>query len=473
MGTSILIEGGKLRDVVEMGLPSGTKVQVRQLFFNVPARRKFLRSERTEAGLIRSLVLDFAAAYPHLRLRLVSDGSEQLNFSPTESFAERVSALKLAGARPLKIDTERVFRDGKIRISAMLSEPLEALSTSGRLRLIVNGRAVRDRLLLKAVRDGYGNFLKSGKYPVGILKLELPPEEVDVNVHPQKTEVRFRSPQFVFATIAQAIRDEFLKIRPEGTVCHMALAESSDEFKVNSSRISQTSSYLASGSLGFDFGVREELPVRFVGSRENSRPEQGISSNSPANFRYVGQLLGVYLVLEGRDRMAILDMHAAHERVRFYKIKKEFLTGEVKSQLLIVPEIVDIPAELVPRFVEFCETLARLGIEAELFGEGSVIVRGLPSVLGSVSAREIFQDIFSLSEWEGWQGVVDNRIDSVIARLACHSSIRSGRELEPEEVYALLAEMERVEASGLCPHGRPVMKEFSRLELEKLFGRVE
>ena len=190
-------------------------------------------------------------------------------------------------------------------------------------------------------------------------------------------------------------------------------------------------------------------------------------------LRFVGQVMHCYLIMEGPEMVAIVDMHAAHERVKFFLIKSELLSSSVQSQLLLIPETVPLPPERIGEFEKFQPVLQRLGIEAEMFGEGTIVIRSLPSLLHGISAARIINDLLAIPEWGDWGLAIDRRWDEAIARLACHRSSRSGRDLEKEEVYGLLRALQDADASGYCPHGRPVVKVLRGGELEAMFGRVQ
>lgn len=460
-GVVIDIAGGRTVEITDRPLPAGTRVRVQQLFFNVPARKRFLKTEKTELGLIKTLVQDFALCVPQVRLKLIADGAGSLNFAPSEHFLSRAEELKLGGAKPITVKHVAVASGKEIRVDALLSEPLEVAPTSNRLRFIVNGRIVRDRLLLAAVRQGYGNFLKGGRYPIGVVRLELSPSEIDVNVHPQKAEVRFRNTDAVFSAIVVAIRKTFEKKldpaqipvveeRPE-----VVWTAPAGQFE------SQAQMHLLSHS----------LDASAISGPDRAGPSRsGVVASGVQELRYLGQIFSCYLLFASGEKFVVVDMHAGHERVVFYRLKKQLQSGKVASQLLLVPEVVELPANQVAKLIENQDRLARLGIELELFGESSVLVRAMPGLI-KTSPKKIFDDLFSLGEWSDWDSHLGSRCDDAIARIACHGSIRSGRELEREEAYELMRSLDEAECSGLCPHGRPIVKEYTLAQVEAMFGR--
>ncbi len=524
-GVEISIAGGKLKDVVEKKMAPGTRVRVRSLFYNVPARKKFLRAENTETGLVKSLLIDFAAAYPQIRFQLIVDGVESVLYPAVKDFSERIKQLKLVKGRSVAIDYTAMLSDGaELSVEGLVTHPIESVSSSARLRVLVNKRSVRDRLLLKAVRDGFGFFLKSGRYPAGVVHLRLPSTEVDVNVHPQKTEVRFREPGQVFAAVSEAIELALADISSDMLrqgAAHDAQRSGTNELSSFSSVVQETafrphsadlrdsrlanagpakffvegeassshSESVHSGSAPFRSRLAIDAESHASPSTEEFASTAGVTSadeasERPAAFkstsssvllssmRYVGQIFKLYLILEGEREFAIVDMHAAHERIMFYRIKKKLMEGKLPSQMLLLPEVIGIPSDRISQIERFGSVLEKLGIDFEVLDGEEIMVRSLPTLLKGTSARSVFEDLLSLPSWSNWETEIDHRWDEIVSRLACHSSVRSGRELKREEVYSLLQELEEVERSAFCPHGRPVARFVAESELEALFGRV-
>ncbi|MCB0346813.1 MAG: DNA mismatch repair endonuclease MutL [Bdellovibrionales bacterium] len=459
-GTRVVIAGGSREAVDEIACPSGSSVRVASLFYNVPARKKFMRSERAEAAQVKSLVLDYAAAYPEIRFKLVVDGREVLAVSADRDFFSRARQLKFGGPSAIEIDQESITTAGPMQLKAVLSQPTGAIRGGSRLRLIVNGRVVRDKLLLRAVREGFGTFLKPGQFPTGIVSLSVLPETIDVNVHPQKTEIRFRHSGTVFAFLAKAVSHSLGSREISGT-------------RPSSERIPAVSVQPINASMDFGSapGIRassaSQLRSAAVVDRNDPVEEQKLSS-----LKFIGQVFSCYLLMERSDSVVIVDMHAAHERIMYARIGEQLSRGAVAAQELLVPEVVEAPPELIAGFDEIKPELARLGIDAELFGDDSVVVRSVPALLANVSPRRLLLDICSIPEWANQTADLEDRIKLAVARLACHASIRSGRKLEREEVYHLLEELEVVESGAFCPHGRPVSCVLTHFEVERMFGRA-
>ncbi len=493
-GVDISIRGGRLLDVAERDLPQGTRVQVKSLFFNVPARKKFLRTATTEIGHIRTLLVDFAAAYPEHRFTLVAEGQEIQCYPPAGSFADRVRELRVVQGKGIEVAYVRgQSASEQIAVRGVLSQAIEAVSSSARIRLLVNGRSVRDRLLLRAVREGYGSFLKPGKYPAGVLQISLPPASVDVNVHPQKSEVRFRDPQQVFAAvsgaIAEAIASHSLLAQPKPA--HEEFAQKANprvQLQANFPKYAQEPVFLQQPLASSepqepqsDHRNREECTspeqVAELANQSATQEQSPVPAEEKRaaleNARYLGQVMHLYLLFESNDELLIVDMHAAHERVMFYKLKQQYLNGAVVRQGLLVPETLELSDGERERFEAVAESLGQLGFESEVFGENTVIVRSVPAILGKQSAASLLREVLSLPEWADAKLPLERAIDACLARLACHRSVRSGRQLGAEEAYSLLDSLEEAESASFCPHGRPVLLRYSESQLEALFGRTQ
>ncbi|MBL7662565.1 DNA mismatch repair endonuclease MutL [bacterium] len=504
-GIEINLEGGReVAAAQALSLPVGTRIRVNRIFFNTPARKKFLKSERTELAHIKTLVLDYACVYPQVRFTIVADGEEVTHAAPALDFVTRVKDLELAGSDPIYCK-ETNAKNG-YQVEALLSKPLENVPTAQKLRLFVNGRSVRDKLLLSAVRDGYGQYLKPGRYPLGALALTLPTDLVDVNVHPQKSEVRFVDSRSVFLAVSRAIKTalsavpalESLETSTNFTSRQADLGDFSYPlttkqrlaeqipviFSERSSRSAENFSQpvgdfpsLAACNLSVASDLSSEthdlLPEQILTAEQRSFHAEAINLGT-LRFRFIGQIFKCFLLFEGQDEFLVIDAHAAHERIRFVELREQYAAGRMRSQLLLIPEEVAVPDEENPQAI--ISAITKLGFEADVFGPNTILVRALPAILARSSAREILEDLFESSAWSGMGGValetgISTRIDQILTRIACHSSVRSGRVLEPSEAHQLLIDITRAESSAFCPHGRPVLKSFSKTDLEAFFGR--
>ena len=479
--TKIALEGGKYvsESSIASDSASGTTITVRDLFFNVPARRSFLKSERSELSLIKAIVLDFAVSRPEVRFTLVVDGQTSLTLPAKkssgsfDSFIERVRDLRLSSSDLLECSAALETPSGVYRVFAGLTKPLDCVSGAARLRLLVNGRGVRDKILLRAVRDAYGTFLRADKFPVGVVKLEVPPLDLDVNVHPQKAEIRFRAPERVFTVTRQAVgvalRDVAAVSRGEGIVSGPSDAFSSTPPFYGSGRFDRPNLPVPSA---FSF----QMPSAAKELRDVFSPTVAVSreSESLQNSRYVGQIFQCYLLFErAPESFLIVDMHAAHERITFARLKKLWSEGDSLSQQLLIPEMISFPEHLLAEEEELINLLEALGFEISKLHNNQFAVRAVPEILARVSPRNLVADLFSELTLQDLQGALERKVDSVLNRLSCHASVRSGQSLAEAEAYKLLEDLESTELRAFCPHGRSVARELTKSDLEKLFGRSE
>jgi len=512
IGTSVTFRGGKLVDVQSVAWNEGTEMEVEHLFFNTPARRKFLKSPRSEVSRIRSWVAHSALSRPHVRYRLVSDGDEILNLPIVESIQARGAHVFPGDLTPISL------REGGVKVQGMIGHPGQALSDASGFVILINGRLVSDKIILRAAREGYDSMLKDREFPIGYLSLTMPPEYVDVNVHPQKSEVRFRHPDQVFAVVRGAVLAGVRSIkRPLVSAPAPVMSAQSDvttaphlEFpraafappSVPSSHgtaplqptpvsrfewpipapVAQSPVVEAVVPMGTTSNVAEQLapksfqPSFFVAS---APPEGYEGATTPAanrdfryqDLRYIGQLLGCYLVCEINNRLVVVDMHAAHERVNYNKIREARAKCALTVQKLLIPERVRLTPEQVVGLLEQESALRELAFEVAQVDAETVEVHGVPGVLSHLDAIGVIKDIAAEPVMAGWRERLDERIDHLTARLACHASVRGGDVVNRSEAYALLQQLDAAETAGACPHGRPVVAEFPRDAVERWFGR--
>jgi DNA mismatch repair protein MutL len=479
------IEGGGKKEVIELSAPEGTLVSIKDLFFNVPARRKFLKTERSESNAIKSVVADFALAKPEVSFYLYDDNKEVLVFPANQGLRSRITATKLIQGDAIPLKFERTYRDGShastIRIGGYVSPPLFASRVSSKVRFIVNERVVKSPLLIRALRDGFGSFLKPGFYPSGVLMVEVPPIDVDVNVHPQKTEIRFRFESMIFSAVREATMQSLkgsAESLPQEKIYHLrpkeppGQAQAEIQFIGNGSYIHREIAGCWDQEInkeemrGGRVSLVEETPNLSTDAGEASRG--GLSSG----VRFLGQIFKLYLLFEGKENFAILDMHAAHERVTFFSLKKSFKERSIITQELLLP--INIPYssfDSVEYLSEKLEIIKAFGIEAEVRDE-EVIVRTIPSILSQDTVVEMLTSLLSEIPGSSFEHILLEKYDAYLARLACHASIRRGDAVSSEGAYALLDQLEKAELSGWCPHGRPVIWWISEAELEARFGRT-
>ena len=339
-----------------------------------------------------------------------------------DAFLKRAENLGFKGEDFLVIDKEY---NPELRIQAVLSVPIKAVSNSSKLRTLVNGRSVRDRLMLTAIRSGYGAFLKSGKYPSGVFSLQIPSKDVDVNVHPQKSEVRFRDSNSIFALVSSNVSRLF----DEQKASFIPQAVSPQVVNDSSSSQSEITFFSNSNVNSFSSDSKEDLS----------------SLSSFRDLRFLGKILDVYLLFSSSKSLTVLDMHAAHERVVYYRLRTQYESKSIAKQKLLIPSTIDLTNDFVEQ--ENIDRLNSIGFEAEIFGDTSVIIRAVPALIADSAVESMIREILSSSEWEVFKKPQNNKagntdaIDAVVTRMACHRALRRGDSISTEQAYKLLADL--------------------------------
>ena len=485
----ILIEGGAITAPEPTAHPYGSRVEVRDLFYATPARLKFLKSPRTEANHALDAVRRLAMAHPQVGFSFSDDGRERLSLSPESGdlFDARHARLRALLGREfaeaaVAVDLER---DG-LRLTGYAGLPTFNKGTATDQYLFVNGRPVRDRLLLGAVRGAYRDVLAHDRHPVLALFLTVDPAFVDVNVHPAKAEVRFRDPGLVRSMIVSGLR---AAIGEAGYRSADAAPQALAAFRPEGVRSPGFGgSYAPRGAsprAGLDAALRFQAPNggmhEPVALPDLSMPPGGTVRGSsevpaePAEDYPLGQaraqLHETYIVAQTPDGLVVVDQHAAHERIVLERIKADLATSGVRTQVLLLPEVVDLDEAGATRIAERSAELAAFGLMVEAFGADAVVVREVPAILGATDVAALVKDVAdSLAEWDDATALSD-RLDRILATVACHGSVRAGRRLSVEEMNALLRQMERTPRAGQCNHGRPTWIELKLGDIEKLFGR--
>ncbi|HTA92168.1 MAG TPA: DNA mismatch repair endonuclease MutL [Polyangiaceae bacterium] len=490
-GVEISIEGGAAPTLRPTGVAVGTRVDVRDLFFNVPARRKFLRSTGTESGHVTEVVEAAALTRPEVTFTLARDGRTVREFLRASGRAERVAQVS-QGEELTRCEGTR----GPLRIEAFLSRPEHARSGAGGLRLFVNGRSVRDRAIAVTIAQAYGSVLERGRYPRGIVHLDLPPEFLDVNVHPQKAEVRFADPRALadalYGTLSRALASAFSLPTPNRSAWGKSRTEPAlgvaatplatapraepGERSAVAARLEPEQTYVAAETT---LHSTANLPLESLLAAEPSliavrdsaalpiRPQPTVAW---ASLRFVAQLRQTYLLCESADGIYLLDQHAAAERVTFTRLRKQYQGRAVPSQSLLFPVLLDVlPAEA--ELVELRgKEMAEVGLDVRVRGPESISIHSVPKLLQRASAERLLRDLLSEVSRKGGRGFSD-AVDLALATMACHGSIRAGDPLAPDEVKALLEALDDADFAGHCPHGRPVVTFLSWAELERKVGR--
>jgi DNA mismatch repair protein MutL len=468
-GIEVTVEGGGAATVGPVGMPVGTQVEVRDLFFNVPARRKFLRAAATESGHVGDMLEALALARPDVTLTLSRDGRRVREWLRAPSREERVRQW-LGDEVLARCHGER----GPLGVEAFLSRPERARAGAAGLVVLVNGRVVKDRALALTVAQAYGSVLERGRYPRGAVYLGLPPELVDVNVHPQKSEVRFADPRAVsdalYGILSRELAGAFSLPAPARSpwAPAPAAARAADTPPVQSNTAEPDPWGLAAAPAAPPVPV---APAQIISVHDSAstpfRPRPEVTWSS---LRFVAQVRHTYLVCEGPDGLYVLDQHAAAERVNFHRLRSAYRERNVAAQSLLFPltfELSGVEANLVD---EYAAEFASVGLDVRLCGPAAVAVHTVPQLLREASPERLVRDLLSEVSRSGGRGFSD-AIDLALAQMACHGSIRAGDILSPDEATALLRALDGADFAGHCPHGRPVVTYTTWAELERKVGR--
>ena len=472
-GASLTVAGGRMGEVRPAGLSRGTVIELRDLFYATPARLKFLRTDRAEAQAIADVVRRLAMAEPLVGFTLteIIDGAApKVIFRVDPAQGDFFGALQsrllaVLGAdftdNALKIDVER---DG-LRLTGFAALPTYSRGSSVQQFVFVNGRPVLDRMLLGAVRVAYFDFLSRDRHPAAVLNLIVDPERVDVNVHPAKSEVRFREPEAARSLIITGLRTALSGAghRASSTVADATLAAFRPQGRVYQMDRVSAATLAYSTAYQAPQGFAETPSARF-------EPPSDDGSDRPLGAARA-QVHQNYIIAQTATGMVIVDQHAAHERLVYERLKRQRDGAGIATQALLIPEIVELSPIDAARLLEISADLAHLGLTIEPFGGTAIAVREIPAILGTVSAAPLLRDVLDELADLGASQSLQSRMDAILSRMACHGSVRSGRQMRAEEMNALLREMEATPHSGQCNHGRPTYVELKLADIERLFGR--
>ncbi|GMV44141.1 MAG: DNA mismatch repair protein MutL [Myxococcales bacterium] len=498
VGTEIRIEG-VTPDVRDAGCPAGTTVAVRDLFYNVPARLKFLRTVGTEMGHIGGVVTSFALCYPELHLRLLHNGRQVADHPPEKDLKARI--YQVLGAETCRRLYE-VYLDGDAWVSGFIAEPTYTRPDPTGLYVFVNGRVVRDKTVLRAVSAAYGGLIDRGRTPHGVLWIRVPPADVDVNVHPTKSEVRFVRSGVVFEAVQRACKLTLASTpwvtqdRVPDTGVRDGVRPGEPERRRGVFKPSSLTAALGrpqdARNLSLDFrpsyrapdpglerpGPRPVPPGPTRDTEPCAPPPAPSTSAAPGDGRffsalaYVGQVRNTYLVCQTPDRLVLIDQHAAHERVAYERIKEQWAGRHMTPQRLLFPETIELSHAEALAVAEHGDTLRALGIELEPFGGTTFALQAVPEAIAGRDTRATVRDIVAELAATGSTRALDDRLDHIFATMACHSVVRAGDPMTADEVRRLLADMDRISYSANCPHGRPVLVPIPFGEIEKWFHRA-
>ncbi len=456
-GYRVKIDGGKLKSVDETGSPPGTIVEVRDLFFNTPARRKFLRAEKTETDHIVDVLSKIALPFLHIDFRL-NDGQKTLLILPiSENDLNRLAILM---GRDVAGSMEYLDQQlNEIRIKAYLASPDLNRSRGDRIFVYVNYRSVRDRLITRAVIEGYGQRLMKGRYPQAAVFIEMPPDLVDINVHPTKQEIRFRDSRRVYQAIVSSI--EGVLGEQFHPILNMA-SRGSTEFR--DTREAQIPEWRVADPEGAYSGSGDESSDY----SKNLFQEQVVVKQSP---QIIGQLKDTYILCQSDEGLLLVDQHAAHERIVYERLKKAYQSMKIEGQAFLIPHRLEFSLKEGRIIEEKTQQLSQLGVELEHFGGSTFLLRSVPSVLVDAEWEGFLLDLLPVLEEEEDLSQ-DKAMDKWLTVMACHGAIRAGKRLSQQEMISLLNQLQEMDLPTNCPHGRPVFRRFSYYEIEKMFKRV-
>ncbi len=494
-GATITLSGSRTEPVRPAALNTGTVAELRDLFHATPARLKFMRTDRAEAQAITDTVKRLAMAEPFIAFSLCDVSGGGAGRETFRADAETGDLFAATGGRlrrvlgadfienAVRVEAER---DG-ISLTGHAALPTYSRGSAVQQFLFVNGRPVRDKLLVGALRAAYADFLSRGRHPAAALFITCDPRRVDANVHPAKTEVRFRDPGMVRGLIVSGLRHALAGAghRASTTVADGMLGAmrpapvaGAQVYRMNRPGAQSVRDSYAAQAPGVGAGMPPGIAPD--GFAEASVPSARIEPPPPAEDGADALPLGAaraqvhenYIIAQTIDGVVIVDQHAAHERLVYERLKRQMAENGVRAQALLVPEIVDLPEGEAERILARAEDLACLGLVVEPFGPGAVAVRETPALLGQADAAGLVRDILDELAGAGESGTLQSRLDAILSRMACHGSVRAGRRMQAEEMNALLREMEATPHSGQCNHGRPTHVELKLKDIERLFGRA-
>jgi DNA mismatch repair protein MutL len=474
-GTEIIVDGGKIKNVSEIGAPQGTMISVKELFFNTPARKKFLKTVGTEMSHIADIVARMALGHPEVQFRLIHNNKAVKSWPLVSRHFDRVVDVLGKDCRqdlhPIEFD-----RNG-VSISGWTSSPRITRRTSRALYIFVNGRFVRDRSIQHGVFQGYAQRLVKGQFPIAVVFIKVPFDQVDVNVHPTKNEVRFVNPHQVHEAVKSAIAQTLYEIdrvnwRPENRPQSQAPQKTS-QIVESISAFTPAGAEVVKDDFRFqisDFGIKNR-EQRTTDGRQRQQ-ELMFESKGFSSLRVVGQLHNLYIVCESEGGLVLIDPHAAHERILFGQLKQRGNDRPSAVQRLLVPETLELNFREAEILGQMLADLKRLGLEIEPFGKNTFVVKAVPALLSGRDVRPMIYEIVEKTAAIGYSPGLENILDQCRMVMACHGAIRANQRLSDAQIKDLLNQLDECENPSHCPHGRPTWIRWDLITLEKLFKRV-
>ncbi len=488
VGTQLLVTGGAIAKIEEAAAAPGTQVEVRDLFFNTPARKKFLKTTTTEFSHISQVVQQASLAWPRTQFRLRHNGQDVFEYAAVSSYRDRV--LQVYGARFLDQTVEvRGERPG-YRLEGFTISPVHTRAARSPQELFVNRRPVKNATILHAIYDGYGSFLAKGRHPQFVFFLEVDSDRIDVNVHPMKREVRFVDQELVHQMVRRAVGDALSGSHQERQMDRLLHGSSGFQDRSASSIALTGWPGWSTGLAGGNSETTTRWPQEPVAHAVQQRSDQGsvrdeslpgLAAQESMHTYLVegglhvtplGQIGGVFLVAQVGSELQVIDQHTAHERVLFERLWRAWLSHAVPSQPLLIPEPIDLPPHSAVLLQRHLSDLEKLSLTIEPFGSASFVIRAVPALLGNFDYASLIQDLVEdLSQWNSVSSL-EARVRPVLASLACHGAVRAGRALELPEIKTLIEDWIGEGLPMTCPHGRRVALRLPEEELAKIFGRA-
>jgi DNA mismatch repair protein MutL len=474
IGTKIDIAGGKILNVSDIGAPVGTMVEVKALFFNTPARKKFLKSDHTEISHVADVISGMALGSSHIQFRLFLNGKLQKNFSlPDDLFQRSVRILGRDVADKLyKLE----FSDPFIRIHGYCSNPMVTRSTTAKIFLFVNNRLVYDRGLISAIFQGYRGRVMKGRFPLGVFFIDIAFDQVDVNVHPSKKEIKFFNGQRVYQVMAETVGNALSRAQQDMTAYSRTkalpdTAKTIEEFEFfDKGVIPERVDKVEQSSM--DWQITPAGATSHFVKEQAWQQASGKDIYASGEMKIIGQVMGTYILAETKDGLTLIDQHAAHERILYEKLKHRFQSLGVQSQNLIVPETLELNFKEADFLSRILADLKTLGLVIEPFGGTTFIIKAVPSLIDEKEIKPVIVEILETAMVKKDGFSKENWLEKCLILMACHSAIRANLNLGHAQIEKLITDLEQCENPRHCPHGRPIMISWSRNQIEKLFKRV-
>jgi DNA mismatch repair protein MutL len=488
-GTKAVIEAGKVKEIAPAGCPAGTQISITKLFDKIPARKKFLKTEATEQGACLDAITRLALAHPEIRFKVSVNGKESFIAPEASDVSKRISIVMGDdfSSHCISLDTHK----DNLSLKGFISRPEFTKSNSKSIYLFVNRRFVRDNSVTHAVLSAYKQIIEPRRYPAAVLFLDLPAEDVDVNVHPAKLEVRFKNTRSVYDLVSRAIAENLAgaEISKSNFIYRLTPAEAPkvDLLSRRKYRKDSTPSFVPQqdrftpkpfglfSRQSLQQAISEDLLTRGTVAEKSTAIYEIDKTPSKekinfSNLEYLGQFANTYLLFAGDEGLVLLDQHAAHERIILEKLKKT-TQKQVISQSLLILEIVNLTPAQITLFSECIDFLREIGLEIEIFGKDAVVVKAIPASLSHIKISEMISDIADQLKEQNQPPSLEEKKEKILASLACRAAIKANKVMSPEEVAALCNQLEETPFNLTCPHGRPITISFTLGEIERMFKR--